>query len=137
MKASPLITIFTAVPLIRAFGVLGLGTTTKAFARGLALSVAFLALAITFLLWHRFNPVSGELQFEELHAWIPAMGVQYHLGVDGLGLSMLLLSAIVVPMSMAASWQIQDGPSLYFSLILFLQAGLFGTFSALNFFHWL
>src|SRR3981189_954931 len=49
---------------------------------------------------------------------------------------MLLLSAIVVPMSMAASSQIHEGASLYLSLILFLQAGLFGTFSALNFFHW-
>jgi NADH-quinone oxidoreductase subunit M len=47
-----------------------------------------------------------------------------------------VLSAIVVPMSMAASWQIREGTSLYFSLILFLQAGLFGTFTALNFFHW-
>src|SRR6202011_5698769 len=55
---------------------------------------------------------------------------------DGLGLLMLLLSAIVVLMSLAASWQIQEGTSLYFSPILFLQAGLFGTFTALNFFHW-
>jgi NADH-quinone oxidoreductase subunit M len=136
MKASPLITILTAVPLIGAFGVLGLGTRNKTLARGLALTVAFIALAITLLLWHRFNPASGELQFEELHAWIPAIGVQYHVGVDGLGMVMLLLSAIVVPMSMAAAWQIQEGTPLYFSLILFLQAGLFGTFSALNFFHW-
>jgi NADH-quinone oxidoreductase subunit M len=136
MKASPLITILTAVPLIGAFGVLGLGARNKTLARGLALTVAFIALAITLLLWHRFIPASGELQFEELHAWIPAIGVQYHVGVDGLGMVMLLLSAIVVPMSMAAAWQIQGGTPLYFSLILFLQAGLFGTFSALNFFHW-
>src|SRR5260370_19791831 len=39
-------------------------------------------------------------------------------------------------MPIAASWQIEEGTALYFSLILFLQAGLFGTFSALNFFHW-
>jgi NADH-quinone oxidoreductase subunit M len=136
MNASPLITILTAVPLIGALGVLGLGEKNKHMARGLALTVAFIALAMTLLLWHRFNPTSGELQFEELHAWIPAIGVQYHVGIDGLGLLMLLLSAIVVPMSLAASWQIQEGTSLYFSLILFLQAGLFGTFTALNFFHW-
>jgi NADH-quinone oxidoreductase subunit M len=136
MNAFPLITILTAVPLIGAFGVLGLGAKNKKFARGMALTFSFTALALTLVLWHRFNPASGELQFEELHAWIPAIGVQYHVGIDGLGLLMLLLSAIVVPMSMAASWQIQEGTSLYLSLILFLQAGLFGTFSALNFFHW-
>src|SRR5437868_3598841 len=136
MNGLPLITILTAVPLIGAFGVLGLGAKSKALARGLALTIAFIALAMTLLLWHRFNAASGQLQFEEMHAWIPAIGVQYHLGIDGLGLVMLLLSAIVVPMSIAASWQIQEGTSLYFSLVLFLQAGLFGTFSALNFFHW-
>src|SRR5712672_1601074 len=136
MNAFPLITISTAVPLIGALGVLGLGARNKNLVRGMALTFSFIALALTLILWHRFNPTSGELQFEELHTWIPAIGVQYHVGIDGLGLLMLLLSAIVVPMSMAASWQIQEGTSLYFSLILFLQAGLFGTFSALNFFHW-
>jgi NADH-quinone oxidoreductase subunit M len=136
MKASPLITILTSVPLIGAFGVLGLGTRRRTLARGLALTVALIALSITLILWLRFNPASGELQFEEVHAWIPAIGVQYHVGIDGLGLLMLLLSSIVVPMSIAASWQLEEGTSLYLSLILFLQAGLFGTFTALNFFHW-
>jgi NADH-quinone oxidoreductase subunit M len=136
MTAFPLITILTAVPLIGALGVLGLGAKSRTLARGTALTFSFIALALALVLWHRFNPASSELQFEELHPWIPAIGVRYHVGIDGLGLLMLVLSAIVVPMSMAASWQIQEGTSLYFALILFLQAGLFGTFTALNFFHW-
>ena len=53
-----------------------------------------------------------------------------------LGLLMVLLSAIVVPMAMLASWKIEERVPLYFALVLFLQAGLFGTFTALNFFHW-
>jgi len=136
MNAFPLITILTAVPLIGGLGILALSAQNKNIARNMALTSSLIALALTFVLWHRFNPASGELQFEELHPWIPAIGVRYHVGVDGLGLLMLVLSAIVVPMSMAASWQIREGTSLYFSLILFLQAGLFGTFTALNFFHW-
>jgi NADH-quinone oxidoreductase subunit M len=136
MNAFPLITILTAVPLIGGLGILGLSTQNKNIARNMALTFSLIALALTFVLWHWFNPASGELQFQELHSWIPSIGVQYHLGIDGLGLLMLLLSAIVVPMAIAASWQIEEGTALYFSLILFLQAGLFGTFSALNFFHW-
>ena len=136
MNAFPLITVLTAVPLIGAIAVLGVGAKNQNLTRGVALIFSFIALAMTLILWHRFNPASGELQFEELHNWIPAIAVQYHLGIDGLGLLMLLLSAILVPMSIIASWQIQENTSLYFSLILFLQAGLFGTFSALNFFHW-
>src|SRR6476646_541492 len=49
---------------------------------------------------------------------------------------MVLLSAIVVPMAMIASWRIQERVPIYFGLVLFLQSGLFGTFTALNFFHW-
>src|SRR5258707_1037495 len=49
---------------------------------------------------------------------------------------MVLLSAIVVPMAMLVSWKIEERVPLYFALVLFLQAGLFGTFTALNFFHW-
>ncbi len=49
---------------------------------------------------------------------------------------MLLLSAVVVPMAVLASWKVGERVPLYFALVLFLQAGLFGTFTALNFFHW-
>jgi NADH-quinone oxidoreductase subunit M len=136
MTLLPPISCLTIVPLVGAIAVLSLGAKSPKLARGLALGFAFLALAITLVLWHRFNPASGGLQFEEIHAWIPALGVEYHVGIDGLGLLMLALSAIVVPMAIAASWQIQERIPLYFSLILMLEAGLFGTFTALNFFHW-
>jgi NADH-quinone oxidoreductase subunit M len=136
MNAFPFISVLTAVPLIGAFGILCLGAQSRKLARDVALAFSFIALALTLILWHRFDPASTALQFEELHAWIPAIGVQYHVGIDGLGLLMLILSAIVVPMSIAASWDIQERAPLYFSFVLFLQAGLFGTFSALNFFHW-
>jgi NADH-quinone oxidoreductase subunit M len=88
------------------------------------------------VLWHYFDSASGDLQFHERHRWIPALGVEYRVGVDGLGLLMVLLSAIVVPMAMLASWNIEERVPIYFALVLFLQAGLFGTFTALNFFHW-
>jgi NADH-quinone oxidoreductase subunit M len=136
MTMLPPISCLTVVPLLGAIAVLMLGAKSKKLVRGVALAFAFAALAITLILWFRFNPHSGGLQFEEVHSWIPELGVQYHVGIDGLGLLMLLLSAIVVPMAMAASWQLQEKISLYFSLILMLEAGLFGTFTALNFFHW-
>src|SRR5258705_1433575 len=49
---------------------------------------------------------------------------------------MVLLTAIVVPIAILASWRIEEKVPLYFSMFLFLEAGLFGTFTALNFFHW-
>jgi len=136
MNALPPLSLLTLVPLVGGLMVIGLGAERKRLARGLAFGFSLGALALALLLWHRFDAASGELQFGERHAWIPTLGVEYRLGVDGLGLLMVLLSAIVVPMAMLASWRIQERVPLYFALVLFLQAGLFGTFTVLNFFHW-
>src|SRR5437870_3299915 len=136
MNAFPFLTTLTLLPLVGGLLVVGLGPDNKQLARRLSLAVSLAALALALVLWVRFNASSGELQFEEQHAWIPTLAVQYHVGVDGLGLLMVLLSAIVVPMAMLASWNIQERVPIYFALVLFLQAGLFGTFTALNFFHW-
>ena len=136
MNAFPLITLLTAVPLVGGFVVIGLEAEKQKLARWLALGFSFASLALALVLWGQFNSSSGDLQFEEQHVWIPTLAAQYHVGVDGLGLLMVLLSAIVVPMAMLASWKIEQRVPIYFALVLFLQAGLFGTFTALSFFHW-
>ncbi len=56
--------------------------------------------------------------------------------MDGLGALMLVLSAIVTLMSVDAAHRVHHQPGLYFALVLMLEAGLFGSFTALNFFHW-
>jgi NADH-quinone oxidoreductase subunit M len=136
MTQFPWITVLTAVPVVGALVLLALGGRNKNLVRYSALAFSLAALVLTLLLWHHFDPASGSLQFQEWHRWIPDMGVEYHVGIDGLGLLMLLLAAIVVPIGIIASWQIQERVPLYFSLVLILQACLFGTFTALNFFHW-
>jgi len=130
-----MLTIITLLPLIAGIIVAGLGEQ-RHFARRLALTSSFISLGLVLLLWKNFNAASGALQFVEKHEWIPTLGVNYFLAVDGLGLLMLLLTAVVTPMAMLASWHTEKSPALFFSLVLFLQAGLFGTFTALNFFHW-
>jgi NADH-quinone oxidoreductase subunit M len=136
MNGFPVLTFLTLVPLLGALVVVGVNPAQKKLARLLALGFSLAALALTLVLWHYFDSASGVLQFQERHRWIPTLGVEYRLGVDGLGLLMLLLSAIVVPMAMLASWNIEERVPIYFALALFLQAGLVGTFTALNFFHW-
>jgi NADH-quinone oxidoreductase subunit M len=131
----PILTVITLLPLIAGVIVAGLGEQKK-LARGVALIFSFLSLALVLVLWRSFDGSSGELQFVEKHEWIPSLGVNYFVGVDGLGLLMVLLTAVITPMAMFASWRVEKSSSLFFSLMLFLQAGLFGTFTALNFFHW-
>ena len=132
----PMISILTALPVAGALVLLALSGQSKNLIRWTAVTFSLAALTLTLILWCHFDPTSGGLQFQERHLWVAPLGAEYRVGIDGLGLLMLLLSSIVVPIAMAASWQIQDRVPLYYSLVLLLQACLFGTFTALNFFHW-
>ena len=146
------LTALTMTPLVGAAIIAGFDPGRKALARGVGLFFNALALAITLRLWWKFDSKSGGLQFVERYDWIPSLKVQYFVGVDGLGLLMVLLAALIVPFALLASSnplgedaqtsqaelgnrQSPIGPS-YVSLLLFLQAGLFGAFTALNFVHW-
>jgi len=136
MTAFPWITFLTALPVVGALVLLALGGLSKAVIRCSALAFSLAALLLTIFLWCHFDSSSGGLQFQQQLSWIPALGAEYRVGIDGLGLLMLLLTSIVVPIGILTSWQIQEKVPLYFSLVLVLQACLFGTFTALNFFHW-
>jgi NADH-quinone oxidoreductase subunit M len=130
------LTILTLVPFLGGIVIAGLGAERKNLVRGLALATSLVGLGGALCMWLHFDPKSGGLQFVEKFDWVPSLGIQYFLGVDGLGLLMVLLTAIVTPLAILASWRMDDRPHVYHALILWLQAGLFGTFTALNFFHW-
>ena len=93
------------------------------------------ALCVSLFIWTRL-PADGSIGLVERAAWAPSLGIEYHLGVDGLGGLMLVLSAIVTLMSVDAAHRVHHMPGLFFGLVLTLEAGLFGSFTALNFFHW-
>jgi NADH-quinone oxidoreductase subunit M len=136
MNEFPWITVLTLVPFAGALLIVVVCGKNREAARALAATASALALELLLVLWHIFNSASGALQFQERHIWIPSLAVDYHVGIDGLGLLMLMLSVIVVLMSIAASWSNREHGPLYFALVLLLETGLFGTFTALNFVHW-
>ena len=136
MNSLPLLTILTLTPLVGAAIIAGLDPKQRSLARGLGLFFNALALGLVALVWSNFNAASGELQFVERHDWIPSVGAQYFLGIDGMSLLMVLLTALIVPFGLLASWRVEDNTRAFVSLLLFLQAGLFGAFTALNFIHW-
>jgi NADH-quinone oxidoreductase subunit M len=130
-----MITLLTLLPIAGALIVLALAAS-RDLARIVAVVFAAGALLMTGFFWFGLDAKSPGMQFEEHHAWAPSLGITYHVGVDGLGVLMLVLSAIVVLMSLAASWRNEKQGGVYFALVLLLEAGLFGTFTALNFVHW-
>jgi NADH-quinone oxidoreductase subunit M len=127
----PLLTALTVLPLIGAALALFIGR----HARGIALVTTLIGLVLSLLVWIHL-PADGTMGMVELHPWAPSIGIEYHLGVDGLGALMLVLSAIVTLMSVDAAHRVHHQPGLYYGLVLVLESGLFGSFTALNFFHW-
>ncbi len=108
--------------------------------RWTALVVTGVVLAIALSLYPQFNTgLAGinkpaEFQFTERAKWIPAWGINYIVGVDGLSFPMVLLTALLCFLCIPASWGITQGVKGYFAMFLLLETGMMGTFVALDFF---
>jgi NADH-quinone oxidoreductase subunit M len=131
MTGIPLLTLLTLLPLAGA----AIALFSGKHARAVALFTTIASLAVALFVWTHI-PSDGSIGMVERVAWAPSLGIEYHLGVDGLGALMLVLSAIVTLMSVDAAHRVHHQPNLYFGLVLVLESGLFGSFTALNFFHW-
>lgn len=129
----PILSLITFLPALAGLGLLFLrdGGT----ARTIAAAVAGLELLLALGLWARL-PLDGAVHFVERAAWMPGIGVEYFLGLDGIGLLFVLLTALVFPMAMLVAWNSAPPDGRFWGLLLLLQSGLIGTFTALNFIHW-
>ena len=127
----PILTLLTVLPLVGA----AIALFSGKHARAIAIFTTIASLALALFIWTSL-PSDGTIGMVERLAWAPSLGIEYHLGVDGLGALMLVLSAIVTLMSVDAAHRVHHQPNLYFGLVLILESGLFGSFTALNFFHW-
>lgn len=126
-----LLTVALAMPLVGALLTAILGPKDKAAPRFLALVFAIGSLAVTtYLALAKFNPAVPGLQLEDQVKWLPSLGISYHVGVDGLSMSLLVLNALLCFVAVVASWNVQDRPTMYFVLLQVLQAGVAGVFAA-------
>jgi len=104
-------------------------------ARTIALVVACLVFADTLLLWANFNAGSAEFQFVERHAWIPAMGVSYQIGVDGISLFLLVLTGFLTPLALLCSWEsVHRKTKAFCIVVLLLESAMMGVFVSLDLF---
>ena len=85
-------------------------------------------------LYGAFDPATAALQFVERVPWIPSYNIEYFVGVDGISISMVLLTVLLCPLCMVASWGIERAVKGYFALFLLLDAAMVGVFCALDFF---
>ena len=100
--------------------------------RWVALAVTGADLVLAAIMVARYSP-SGGLQFVERFDWVPQVGIQYFLGVDGISMPLVALSALLTFLAVIASWKIEKTPKFYFAMMLLLQVGMNGVFAALDF----
>ena len=136
MNTWPILTTLTFTPLLGAIVTWIVGRDNARTARASAIAFSFLALIQAAMVVVHFDTAATGLQYVERHEWIPALHVDYFLAVDGLSILLVLLSALLIPFALALSPDKLDKPHGFYALFLLVQTGLFGTFTALNFFHW-
>ena len=104
-------------------------------ARVLALAVSLATFAATLLLWWRFDPSSADYQFVEKHEWIPAFGIQYFVGVDGISLMLIVLTGFLTPLALLSSWEsVHKSVRVFSSFVLALESAMLGVFVSVDLF---
>lgn len=133
MSASnfPLLSFLIALPLLGGLAIILAGDKDRA--RKIAAFIAVIELLGSLLALSRFNPDDGQFQLLERHSWIPDLNVEYLLGIDGISILFLPMTAFVTLMAIAASWNsIQHMKPFHYALLLALEGITIGVFTALD-----
>src|SRR5215467_2657168 len=124
----------TFIPLAGMVVVLLLPSNNHNLIRWVAAAFTVPPLLMALWLFVHFDASQAGFQFKEQWAWIPAYNIQYFIGVDGLSISMVFLTALLSFICIFASWGIDKAVKGYFALFLLLDTGMMGVFVALDFF---
>ena len=133
----PLLSVLTFLPAIGAlliiFGISGKQEDVDSNAKHLALFTSIFTLAFGLFAYSRFDAGVAGFQFVEQSDWFKPMGIEYHMGVDGISIYFILLSVILTPMCILASWNsISKRVREYMAAFLLLESLMIGTFCALD-----
>ncbi len=142
----PLLTVTAAVPAVGAIATAAVPAAKRTVAKWVALDFSLITLVLAGVITGRFSPGGARYQFTESHAWIRDFGVRYELGVDGIAVVLILLTALLVPFVMLAGWHDADpleGPKPntrwrptqgFFALILLVEAMVVVSFESTDVF---
>src|SRR5436190_8312884 len=130
-----LLTVVTFLPLLGALLLLFVRRDrTQVFITG-ATVIAGLDFLLSLPLWFRFDITKSGFQFTERAAWIPSIGAQYLLGIDGISLLLILLTTLLGFLAILSSWTaVTERVKEYYIFLLALQTGMLGVFVSLDLF---
>ena len=130
---TPILSLVIWVPILAGLAVLAAGDARPQVARVLALLGAMAGLVVALPLWTGFDRASADFQFVEFASWIESFNVNYHLGIDGLSLLLILLNCLTTVLVVIAGWEvIKQRVSQYMAAFLILSGLMNGVFCALD-----
>ncbi|MDA1000960.1 MAG: proton-conducting transporter membrane subunit, partial [bacterium] len=132
----PLLTMITFLPLLGAVIIMLFFKKEQVGAiKGFATAVAVLDFLISIPLWTRFDKAQAGFQFVEKASWIPTIGANYFMAVDGISVLLILLTTVTMVVSVLCSFTaIHEREKEYYVCLLFLATGMLGTFMAIDLF---
>ena len=128
------LTLITFGPVVGMVVCLATPEAAKNACKWIAAAATAGQLAIAIALYTAFDTTTTAIQFAEKYQWIPAYHITYFMGVDGISISMVLLTALICFISVFASFSITRAEKAYYALLLMLDAGMMGVFVSLDFF---
>jgi NADH-quinone oxidoreductase subunit M len=132
----PLLSLLTFLPLIGVVFIATLRGDSVAVARNAryaALWTSLVVLIIGLYLWYTYDPAQAGFQFVENDTWFTGVNVNYHMGVDGISLFLILLTVLITPIAIISSWSITKRVREFMIAFLLLETMTIGMFAALDF----
>lgn len=127
----PWLTAMIALPLIAAAAIPFVPDKDGKTVRWYSLYAALANLTLmVYGFWEHYSLDSAGMQLQETYSWIPQLGINWSVGVDGLSMPLILLSGLITTLAILASWQVEHKPRLYYFLVLVLYSAQIGVFAA-------
>lgn len=129
-----LLTLILFIPAVAAIILMALRLKNDQTVRWLALGASLIPLFLTVFAWFTFDaaPKTDNFAFVVNTPWYAAINANYHIGIDGLSLTMVLLTTILTPLCILASFKIEKNVSMFMGLFLILETGMLGVFLSLD-----
>lgn len=129
---SHLLTLILFVPTAAAVVLLLVPKERVNLVRWFTLGASLVPFLLSLLAWTQFIPGKPGFQFEEQVSWYAAIQSSYHLGIDGISLPLVLLTTLLIPLALLASFSITERIKPYMILFLLLETGMLGVFLSLD-----
>lgn len=125
-----ILTIF--FPVVASLVIFILPDDAKNTIRRLALIFSLVPLALALIMWFSYDRVDAGMQYETILPWFPSIGSSFHIGLDGISLAMVLLTTILTPLAILASFEIEENVRTYMFLFLLMETAMLGLFASLD-----